>query len=98
MNSLFASVATVIGYLGDAIKYGPYVINFIHSTVSTVEATDKTGPDKLTAVLNAVEVFAEELLPNEAKEIEAFIASVEALVNDIVQLYNEVGVFVKKVA
>ena len=98
MLGLLGSVGTVMGYLADAVKYGPFLFSFIHSVVSDMEATDKSGPDKLTAVLNAVETFAEELLPDEAKEIEAFMTSVEALVNDIVALKNEVGAFVHKAA
>lgn len=96
MPALFASAATVIGYLVDAVKYGPLVIGFIHNSVTAVEATDKSGPDKLTAVLNAVQTLADGILPDEAKEIDAFMTAIEALVNDIVAVYNDAGIFIKK--
>lgn len=90
---VIASIETVVGFIGDAVKYGPLVVNFIQSTVTAVETTGKSGVDKLTAVLNAVQTLAVGLIPNEAAMIEAFMAAVEALVNDFVELFNDVGVF-----
>lgn len=90
---VIASIETVVGFIGDAVKYGPLVVNFIQSTVTAVEATGKSGADKLTAVLNAVQTLAVGLIPNEASVIEAFLAAVETLVNEFVALFNSVGVF-----
>lgn len=98
MMGLLASVGTVLGYIEDAVKYGPMVISFVHNAVSAVEQTDKSGPDKMTSVLNAVSGFAEDIVPSEAKQIEAFMVAIEALVNDIVAAYNAAGVFLHKVA
>lgn len=98
MMGFFASAATVIGYIEDAVKYGPLLIGFIHSTVVALEATDKSGPDKLTVVLNAVQTLADGILPNDSAQIDAFMAAVEALVSDIVSVYNAVGLFTHKAA
>lgn len=98
MMGFFASAATVIGYIEDAVKYGPLLITFIHSTVVALEATDKSGPDKLTATLNAVQTLADGILPNDSAQIDAFMASVEALVGEIVSVYNLAGVFTHKAA
>ena len=93
MGGILGSIETVVGFVGDAVKYGPMVISFIHNTVNAVEQTGQSGADKLTAVLNAVGAFAVQILPNEAAVIQSFLAAVEALVNDFVALFNEVGVF-----
>lgn len=98
MGGLLASAGSVIGYLVDAVKYGPIVINFIHSTVVALEATDKSGPDKLSALLNAVQVACDDAMPDDAAEIDALMKAVEALVTDIVTVYNDAGVFAKKIA
>jgi hypothetical protein len=90
---IISSIGTVLGFLGEAVHYGPAVLTFIHSTVTAVEATGKSGADKLTAVLNAVGVFASAILPSEAAVIQSFMTAVEALVNDLVALWNEAGVF-----
>lgn len=87
----------IINLLGEAVTEAPLVISFIQNTVTAVEATDKAGTDKLTAVLNATEAFLNDLLPKFAGDITGFMAAVEAFVNDLVALYNAGSIFVHAV-
>lgn len=92
-----ASTLAILQILEAAATDGPLVVSFIQNAVSAVEATDKSGTDKLTAVLNAVEAFIDQVAPAVADKIDAFMAAVEAFVSDLVALYNEAGVFIKAV-
>lgn len=95
--ALGTSALAILSLLGTAVTDAPMVINFIQTSVSAVEATGQTGDQKLAAVLNATEAFLGELAPSFSGDLAAFMAAVEAFVNDLVALYNTAGVFVKAV-
>lgn len=95
--ALGANTLAILSLLETAATDGPLIVSFIQSSVSAVEQTDKSGTDKLTAVLNAVEVFVNQVAPGIAHTLSTFLEAVEAFVNDLVALYNESGVFLKAV-
>lgn len=84
----------IINLLGEAVTEAPLVISFIQNTVVAVEGTGQSGTDKMTAVLNATEVFLNGVAPKFGGDLAALMAAVEAFVNDIVALYNEASVFI----
>lgn len=95
--AIASTILSILALLDEVASEAPLVIAFIQNTVTTVEATGKSGTDKLTAVLNATESFLVALIPNYQGDITLFMSAVEALVNDLVAIYNAAGVFVHAV-
>lgn len=92
-----AATATIAAILAEADKDVPAVLAFISSTVVAVENKTLSGPDKLTAVLNASEVFVNSVIPQLSAPMHLLMAAVSAFVNALVALYNDAGIFVHAV-
>lgn len=85
--NVFAVIPTMISMLG----YLPKALDalaFLHTAVLEVEATGQSGDQKLAAVLNGFEAFLAKDFPEFAKPFDTIAADVEAVVNDIVAIYN----------
>lgn len=95
--TILATAAAVLDILEEATIEGPALLSFVQSAVSAVEATGKSGTDKMTAVLNATEAFVADLVPSLVTPLEKLMEAVEAFVNDLVAVYNAAGVFVSAV-
>jgi hypothetical protein len=95
--NLAAAAATLATVLAEAEKDVPAVLAFISSTVVAVENKSLTGPDKLTAVLNAAEVFVNSVIPGLAAPMHLVMAAISAFVSALVALYNQAGVFIHAV-
>jgi hypothetical protein len=92
--NLAAAAATLTTILAEAQKDVPAVLAFISSTVVAVENKALSGPDKLTAVLNATEVFVNAVIPSLSAPMHLLMAAVSTFVNALVALYNEAGIFI----
>lgn len=87
--NLGASLSLLTTVIGDA----PAAISFLMASVHAVESRDLSGPDKLTAVLNAGENFIRATMPNLAAELEPIMEAIAHFVNALVELWNETTVF-----
>lgn len=87
MGALFSFIPTLLGILGDLPKVFA-ALTFLHQAIVDVEATGKSGPDKLTAVLNDFETFLNSAAPTWVGEFTTIAAAVESVVNEIVGIYN----------
>jgi phage-related protein len=94
---LAATTANVLAVLSELATAAPLVVTFVQNTVAAVEHTGQSGTDKMTAVLNATEAFIGGLAPNLSAPVATVMAAVEAFVNALVELWNDVGVFVHTV-
>jgi hypothetical protein len=88
MGAILSFIPTLLGILGELPKVLA-AFDFLRKAITDVEASGKSGPDKLTAVLNDFEVFLKTAAPNYAQPFETIAADVEAVVNEIVAIYNE---------
>jgi hypothetical protein len=92
--NIATAVATISAVLAEADKDVPAILSFISSTVVAVENKALSGPDKLTAVLNASEVFVNSVIPTLSAPMHLLMAAIATFVNALVALYNEAGVFI----
>ena len=88
MGSIFSFIPTLLTILGDLPKVLS-AFEFIRQAILDAEKTGASGPDKLTAVLNDFETFLKTAAPNWVAPFETIAADVEAVVNEMVALYNE---------
>lgn len=90
MGALFSFIPTLLGIFNDLPKVFE-ALSFLHKAIVDVEATGKSGPDKLTSVLNDFETFLNTAAPSWAGTFSTIAADVEAVVNEIVGIYNAFG-------
>lgn len=86
------SILSLLGILGTIINDLPKAVaavQFLFKAITDAEATGKSGPDKLTAVLNDFEAFLMQIAPTWAGTFDTIAKDVEAAVNDIVALLNQ---------
>lgn len=87
MLAALSFIPTLFGIFGELGKVVS-AFEFIHKAILDAEATGKSGPDKLTAVLNDFEAFIMVAAPSWAGTFSTIAKDVEAVVNEIVALLN----------
>ena len=85
--NILTFIPTLLSILGDLPKVLAALMSLKQAIVDA-EATGKSGPDKLTAVLNDFEAALNDLNPAWGGEFAPIAAEAEAVVNDIVGFYN----------
>lgn len=95
--SASAIVLTVLQKAGAAVDQIQQVQAFVTSAVQLAEQTGRSGEDKLSAVLNATQVFMAAALPQVRADWNALAVQVKGFVAGLVALWNALGVFVKDV-
>ena len=83
--SLIPTLMTILGSLPKALA----AIQFLVKAINDAEATGQTGDQKLAAVLNDFEAFLLAAAPTWAGEFQTIAADIEAVVGDVVGLYND---------
>lgn len=87
MAAILSFLPTLFGILGDLPKV-LQAVQFLLKAVADAEATGKSGPDKLTAVLNDFEAFLAQVAPTWAGTFATIATDVESVVNEIVAFMN----------
>ncbi len=83
--NLIPTLFTILGSLPKVIA----AVQFLIKAINDAETTGLSGQDKLTLVLNDFEAFLLAAAPTWAGEFETIAKDVEAVVADIVGLYND---------
>lgn len=87
MGAVLSFIPTLLSIVGDLPKVVAG-IEFLLKAITDAEATGKSGPDKLTAVLNDFEAFLNQVAPTWAGTFTTIAADVESVVGEIVGLFN----------
>lgn len=88
MLSILGILPTLFTILGDLPKVLA-AVQFLVKAVNDAEATGQTGEQKLAAVLNDFEAFLAAAAPNWAGTFDTIAKDVEAVVGDVVAIYND---------
>lgn len=83
--SLIPMLMTILGDLPKVVS----AIQFLIKAINDAEATGLSGSDKLTAVLNDFEGALNAINPTWGGDFAPIASAVEAVVGDIVGLYND---------
>jgi hypothetical protein len=93
--ALISAISTALPTIENAASA---TLAFVQGAIAAVEQTGNSGDEKLAAVLNGAEVFFKGLGAEAlSADFSQIAVPLEAAVNDIVAIYNSVGIFVKAV-
>ena len=87
MGAILGFLPTLWTIIGDLPKVVS-AFQFLHQAIIDAEATGKSGPDKLTAVLNDFEAFIGQVAPSWSAGFATIATDVESVVNEIVGIMN----------